>query len=278
MAYEPYDWCEALKVAAEKLIIGQYYMNPQTGALLQNHDQVMGTAKEDHVMVVNRNTGQLDTRVDAKCVYKLCFKALRQYVVLPTGADLLCRVSGNIVCYEDDGSLYVHHVNIVRNDLTIQDLSCPTDAFIVDNRNDYVKELDIVVWQHDNYGLWIDKTGNPIDYAKIQLNGHDRIGNSLDGNYFNYVQPYQHFNNTPADGINVYSFALRPAEHQPSGTCNFSRIDTTELFINFVRWCNSCRRDTFRDYLDSETRIDVFTVNYNVLRIMSGMGGLAYSN
>ena len=62
------------------------------------------------------------------------------------------------------------------------------------------------------------------------------------------------------DSIAVYSFALKPEEHQPSGTCNFSRIDNAQLYS-----------DT------AETR-DVFAVNYNVLRIMSGMGGLAYSN
>ena len=62
--------------------------------------------------------------------------------------------------------------------------------------------------------------------------------------------------------INVYSFALKPEEHQPSGTCNFSRID-------------SARLDTGSGL---ETTDNIYAVNYNVLRIMSGMGGLAYSN
>jgi hypothetical protein len=64
------------------------------------------------------------------------------------------------------------------------------------------------------------------------------------------------------DSIGVYSFALKPEEHQPSGTCNFSRIDNARLEIS-----------------TAEAGIDkIFAVNYNVLRIMSGMGGLAYSN
>ena len=58
--------------------------------------------------------------------------------------------------------------------------------------------------------------------------------------------------------IAVYSFALRPQEHQPSGTCNFSRLDSAKLV---------------RSTTDA---IDVYAVNYNILRIMSGMGGLAY--
>jgi len=62
--------------------------------------------------------------------------------------------------------------------------------------------------------------------------------------------------------INVYSFALKPEEHQPSGTCNFSRIDNARLITN----ANLASTD------------NIYAVNYNVLRVMSGMGGLAYSN
>ena len=68
--------------------------------------------------------------------------------------------------------------------------------------------------------------------------------------------------------INVYSFALKPEEHQPSGTCNFSRIDTAKLELSSQK---------FSAHLTSET-YNIYAVNYNVLRIMSGMGGLAYSN
>jgi hypothetical protein len=94
----------------------------------------------------------------------------------------------------------------------------------------------------------------------------------MDGMYYNYVQPYQHHTNVPAKGINVYSFALKPEEHQPSGTCNMSRIDNATLQLDLstdtVRWDNAAR----------SAKVRIFAVNYNVLRIMSGMGGLAYSN
>lgn len=106
--------------------------------------------------------------------------------------------------------------------------------------------------------------------AKIQLNGQDRFS-ERDGNYFNYVQPYYHHTRTPAIGINTYSFALRPEEHQPSGTCNFSRIDNASITITTdTSGCcdGTCKNIFFR----------IYAVNYNVLRIMSGMGGLAYSN
>ena len=105
---------------------------------------------------------------------------------------------------------------------------------------------------------------NPVTKAKMQLNGNDRFA-ERDGTYFSVVQPYQHHECTPSvynGGINVYSFALKPEEHQPSGTLNMSRIDTAVLSVQ------SSMPGT----------IHIYAVNYNVLRILSGMGGLAYSN
>ena len=110
-----------------------------------------------------------------------------------------------------------------------------------------------------------DSDANITYEAKLQLNGHDRFAPRA-GTYFNLVQPFQHHENVPTNsGINVYSFALKPEEHQPSGTLNMSRIDTAVLNL------------TTR-LLTKTAKLKVFAVNYNVLRIMSGMGGLAYSN
>ena len=110
--------------------------------------------------------------------------------------------------------------------------------------------------------------------AKLQLNGHDRFAEQ-EAEYFTLVQPYNHHTragrNSSALGaankqeIYVYSFALKPEDHQPSGTCNFSRIDNATLTLK-------------RDANMEAGVVKIFAVNYNVLRIMSGMGGLAYSN
>lgn len=107
---------------------------------------------------------------------------------------------------------------------------------------------------------------NPVRDAKLQLNGHDRF-DSRSGDYFNLVQPYQHFPRIPVTGVNVYSFALNPVEHQPSASCNFSRIDNATLQLT----------------VDGEAGGDdgqlwVFAFNYNILRVTSGMGGVAYAN
>ncbi len=118
----------------------------------------------------------------------------------------------------------------------------------------------------DHAGMGPRNAGrNPVVRAKLQLNGHDRFQERL-GSYFNLVQPYQFHTNVPSTGINVYSFGLKPEEHQPSGTCNMSRIDNCTLQLQLT------------PLAALGSKIRVYATNYNVLRIMSGMGGLAYSN
>ena len=164
------------------------------------------------------------------------------------------------------------------------------------NFNHPVKEL---IWTMGN-----SASGNVPDAltvsaftAKLQLNGHDRFSERSQ-EYFGLRQPYDYHSAVPGpnlpqrdEGIYtantigsrsgnvtstmgapvfVYSFALKPEEHQPSGTCNFSRIDNAKLIVN---------HKTSPTYNASNTvNYNIFAVNYNVLRIMSGMGGLAYSN
>jgi hypothetical protein len=105
---------------------------------------------------------------------------------------------------------------------------------------------------------------NPVVTAKLQLNGQDRFS-EREGTYFDLVQPFQHHTRNPDTGINVYSFALRPEEHQPSGSCNFSRIDNATLQLVLS---NSTVEGT------KTAKVRVYATNYNVLRVMSGMGGL----
>jgi len=116
---------------------------------------------------------------------------------------------------------------------------------------------------------WVGEDGTsghvgPLDTFKLILNGQDRF-KEQSGKYFNQVQPYFHHSGNPYLGIYSYSFALKPEEHQPTGTCNFSRIDNAQVEVkskNASRCAN----------------MHMFAVNYNVLRIQSGMGGLAFSN
>jgi hypothetical protein len=102
---------------------------------------------------------------------------------------------------------------------------------------------------------------NPVVTAKLQLNGQDRFS-EREGTYFSLVQPYQAHTRNPDEGINVYSFAVRPEEHQPSGTCNFSRIDNATLQLVLS---NATVEGT------NTAKVRVYATNYNVLRIMSGI-------
>ena len=129
----------------------------------------------------------------------------------------------------------------------------------------WVVQKDSAVDATDRFD-YTDGTGNPVLIAKLQLNGHDRFSERM-GRYFNLVQPYQHHTNVPKAGINVYSFGLKPEEHQPSGTCNMSRIDNATLQLTLTA-----------NAVSGDAKVRVYATNYNVLRIMSGMGGLAYSN
>ena len=152
-----------------------------------------------------------------------------------------------------------------------------------------------------------DATSGPVSLDqmggnwKLKLNGHDRF-KERDTKYFTRTQVWQHhtgYGGVPTignddsdlypedvatvggDSIAVYSFALKPEEHQPSGACNFSRIDNAQLVGNSITVATGAATQvqsapgTTNAATVSST---IFAVNYNVLRIMSGMGGLAYSN
>jgi len=129
-----------------------------------------------------------------------------------------------------------------------------------------------------------------VNRSRIQINGQDRFEERY-GDYFWKVQPYQHhtggaysrafvsgsavFSASAPNPINVYSFAIAPEEHQPSGTCNFSRIDNATLVIDSIRSDTDIGQYPTKAY---PYNFRLYAVNYNILRIMSGMGGLAYSN
>ena len=170
---------------------------------------------------------------------------------------------------------------VLRNDITFEDMNALVNELeastygLGDAGKAFLEENGTTVRDYFNYSDNPNCTGNPIKNAKLQLNGHDRF-TTRDGAYFNYVQPFQHFEVTPCDGVNVYSFALKPIDHQPSGTCNFSRIDNTTLNLTTTYSSTGSSGDIKQTGKTGVVRI--YCVNYNVFRVMSGMGGLAYSN
>jgi hypothetical protein len=136
-------------------------------------------------------------------------------------------------------------------------------SYAVANRNNFTGAPCLLPFSY-NYA--------PVYQQWLQVNGQDRMDKRF-GDYYNKVQPFQHHTGrAPTAGVFSYSFALRPEEHQPSGTCNFSRIDTATLVVNMDG------QVTVNQATDDNWDVRVYAVNYNILRVMSGMGGLAYSN
>jgi hypothetical protein len=162
--------------------------------------------------------------------------------------------------------------------LELEDLSVPVKQWD-DNRSESSKKYgvhrDVAVVQFSNYGLRLDGRGNPFERSTIELNGHDRLDTQR-GSYYNFYQTQNHHTRTPADGINVYSFGLYPEKHQPSGTVNLSRIDNTQLNVTVADVLRQ-NRDVKLD-IGANSNVYIYGTNYNILRIMSGMGGIAYSN
>ena len=130
------------------------------------------------------------------------------------------------------------------------------------NKNDYFNYTSGNTGSQERINGALSYEG--FNTMKLKLNGHDRFSERK-ATYFRTCQPIQAGHKVPTKHIYCYSFALKPEEHQPSGTCNFSRIDSAQMIFG-------------RNTNTADLHLTVYAVNYNVLRIMSGMGGLAYSN
>jgi hypothetical protein len=152
------------------------------------------------------------------------------------------------------------HEYLVETVQMVDDTSVSSDTTVRLTFNHPVKELVWVGVSNDT-NLKHQLVEMNTNGAILKLNGQDRF-KRRNAQYFNYVQPYQHHTGNPTAGVNAYSFAIRPEEHQPSGTCNFSRIDNADLILRYT----------------TSTPLTVFAHGYNVFRVASGMGGLAYSN
>lgn len=131
----------------------------------------------------------------------------------------------------------------------------------------------------DNYSLTDANKGNPIAFSSVDFHSYSRV-TRLDGNYFNYVQPYETHNTTPSDGINMYSFSLFPEESQPSSAANFSRLARVTLFLEFDASLFPVGpiATPFQNGVEDEALIvRIYTRGLNILRFASGMGGLAFA-
>ena len=232
--------------------------------------------------------------------YKVGTSLIKPIKVSDSGNNLYLQAGINHLSESVSSNRYDSEENLVRanyrngyNYATLGALYEVNDNFIAYHRSDISTGNDTYkngayhsrrFGSHGVFGVgfeWNEKH-SPEKINTLGLKGHERF-KARNGLYFNYVQPYQHGTGySPADGINVYSFALDPNNHQPSGTCNFSRIDNATLTgVNVSVGVSGS--DTYASIGLSKTfggapKKNIYMVNYNVHRVMSGMGGLAYSN
>jgi hypothetical protein len=290
LAYtETDDWADAMNYAALNLATGMLVPDDVAGGThLTNHAIVADNSSESRAITVavtathnivvditmHNDSGaaiaagtvwaSIFTSVMVKDAFNLCTELDEVQLIVDAAAGPVFTIRANSIV-------------VVEHHMLIRDVSIPVEDW-TDTRQTLVAgkcSWDVTVIQL-NYGLELNGTGNPVNEGKIQLNGHDRFL-TREGAYFNYIQTENH-TRTPADGINVYCFGLHPEQHQPSGTANLSRIDTTMLIIKF----SDCYRSGITgvpslDYV-KDSKFLIFAFSYNVLRVMSGMGGLAYSN
>jgi hypothetical protein len=237
--------------------------------------------------------------------------------------DLGLKLDGNLVCdyvfldgperrkFAQSGHEYLIEQNQYYFDMNINkelffakiDFNHPVKEIIwvLQKNNRLINETNDKKIRWTNYGVNEDGSKNPIRQAKLDFNSYERVI-PLDGNYFNYVQPYKHHSNTPADGINMYSFSLYPEEIQPSGSCNFTRLSNVLLTLlidpsmiepviepidnnssnitssSSISYMNSSSSGgSISSIADPSIRLWIFGINYNVLRIFGGFGALAFS-
>lgn len=284
------DWTEALDDAAANLANGMFYIG------------AVAPVNAPHVIAIDAEDGSVNTSTINTLAHKLnyitevinnCTDPAPAPVIADAELHMIQDVfyinQYNLADTIDDVSITVTatgpnatptftitKVQVLTHTMSVRDISIPVDAW-TDIRVSAVD--DLIVRQHCNYGTLIDGTINPVTRGSILLNGHERF-DAREGDYFNYVQPYEHHTRTPADGINVYSFAITPENHQPSGSANLSRIDSVQLKLTYAdkTLATAPKYAPSLNAFNSETQLFVYDRNNNVLRIMSGMGGVAYSN
>lgn len=134
-----------------------------------------------------------------------------------------------------------------------------------------VKELIWVLKRNDisvknDWFNFTDRYNKILHTSKILFNGVDRF-DEKDAEYFNYLQVYQHHTGAGKDGLYTYNFSINPEDYQPSGSCNMSRINNIQFYM------------TTKDPNDGSYSYDItlYAINYNFLRIASGLSGLVYS-
>lgn len=253
--YTPRNWGEHLLEASEKILRESILLSDNTPNRGTDFfpPWIEGFTGNGKIKVINKSDKYFTINRDA-----LIDKKNRKY-------NLINKISCNILIDENGGII----ISDLSSSINIRDLSVPVDAFF-DTR---YRRDDPCVYIYGNYGVLIDGSINPVHSASIEFNGVERLSRKP-GSYYNYVQPDQHHTNTPVDGINTYSFALYPEKPQSTGTANFSRFDSAKLNVDI----KDPTKKAFLPAIFPGGIILIYALSRNILRVMSGMAGIVFSN
>lgn len=160
-----------------------------------------------------------------------------------------------------------HNKVVTLQDLYTQFVKDPNLNSIENLLHPLVNEVERAGRTADGIHIFDDAGSNLLLGARLLFNGNERFEN-VDYVFLNYLQPYEAHTFCPDKGVYVYSFSLNPENFQPSGSANFSRINKAEYELRL------------RTFKRKNTGVDltIYTYNFNVLRIMGGLGGLVFSN
>jgi hypothetical protein len=168
----------------------------------------------------------------------------------------------------------IDNVILTQNDITFEDMSITIDDILEDS-NTTTEQINFInlntlnIKDVFNFGNFINRKDNIIIRSQLLLNGREKF-QERDGNYFNYIVPYYYFNNTPSDGVNAYTFAVKPMDINPSGTINFGMInDNKELKIRVGK--NNAESNTYYNDYFKDGRIRVFAYNYSLLTVSANL-------
>lgn len=248
--------------------------------------------KIEDCMYVEKNDSLNDLTISLQDLwdskgYDLTCSLLVNYIYLDSIERKRFAQSSHEYLIERVQRLVIPSVSDQQLNILLDSFFSPTKEIIwYAQKHAYVNNItNYYVSMWNNFGL--DKNGNknPVTSANLVFNGYVRVSLNK-GGYFNYLQPYAHHSNTPQDGINVYSFSLHPEEYQPSASCNFTQLPNATLNVtlnpsSFLYYLSdidpSITPGSLSDSLN-ETTVDfvIHMISYNVVRIVSGMGSLAF--
>jgi hypothetical protein len=171
----------------------------------------------------------------------------------------------------------IDNVILTSNTITFEDMSTTNTEFKEDlntteQQVNFINIHTYSILDIFNYGNFINRSDNTIISSSFQLNGKNRF-QERDGFFYNYLQPYYYFTNSPPDGVNVYTFSLHPADAQPSGSLNLGYVNSKDLILSLGKY--NTASENYLSFFKSG-RIRIFAYCYNLLKIYKGTVSLGY--